>query len=285
MKSRAANSTEGDRAIAWPADRFFWAVVEAPGVQRAGPVAPGLAELLEDEIPASLDDLFAVQAPCGDSRLLVCALPKATLQSLERGLDRLMPTEVPAEIAIGVAPESLNLLQGAFEPPHIRRRRQRWRTACTACLLAMLVFTAFGLSRRAEHWRERAFTAERERAALIAATIPGQLPSDASMAAERARWEDRARSTGLVDRPRAGTPALAMLLGSWPLELDAELQSVLAKPDEITVSALVRDDPADFLAAFSVPEPWRLTEPQIRAVGNASRLTLRLTRPAPGGTP
>jgi hypothetical protein len=35
----------------WPMERFYWAVLEAPGYTRAGPLAPGLRPLLDDDVP------------------------------------------------------------------------------------------------------------------------------------------------------------------------------------------------------------------------------------------
>ena len=67
----------------WPAERFFWALLEAPGYTRAGELPIGLRQALEDEVPA--EDLHAVCAPAADGRLIVCAAPREVLRAVNPG--------------------------------------------------------------------------------------------------------------------------------------------------------------------------------------------------------
>src|SRR5690606_17382565 len=62
----AMNDASGrtDAALAeivrWPAARFYWAVLEAPGWTRSGPLPEGLRPELEELAPEPLDSLHAV---------------------------------------------------------------------------------------------------------------------------------------------------------------------------------------------------------------------------------
>ena len=64
--------------FAWPPERFYWSVLEAPGVRRPGPLPPGLLPEFQEDLPVPVEEVHAVSVPTGDGRLVVCAAPRST---------------------------------------------------------------------------------------------------------------------------------------------------------------------------------------------------------------
>src|SRR5262249_8359044 len=66
-------------------DRLFWSLIDAPGVRSTGPLPESLIAELADDLPVPVETVFAVAAPTGDGRLLVCAAVREQLQGLPEG--------------------------------------------------------------------------------------------------------------------------------------------------------------------------------------------------------
>jgi hypothetical protein len=160
MKSPAA------RHETWPMERFYWAVLEAPGYTRAGPLAPGLRPLLDDDVPVPGESLHAVGVPLGGGRLLVCAAERERLAGVDAGVLRLTPGDVP-EFAGGVDASGLNLLVGEFEPGLLRRARTRRHLLAMAACLLCAALVSVGLLRRAAGWNTLAHDAGSATRAVI----------------------------------------------------------------------------------------------------------------------
>ncbi len=66
--------------LRWPAERFAWCVIDAPGVRRAGVLPPAYLLDLAEEVPVNIDDLFAVTAPIAGGKVVVPA-PRSVRRS------------------------------------------------------------------------------------------------------------------------------------------------------------------------------------------------------------
>lgn len=266
-------------SVRWPHDRFFWAVLDAPGWSRAGPLPPGLVPALADDVPADVDELHPVCAPLGDGRVLVCAARRADLAQPARTLRSVTPERLPDALDATLDPRSLELLCGHFEPRCVRRARLARHARAAGALLLCAVLAAIGLHRRAAHWARVAEAANAARHEV--ANAAGLRPE--ALGAELARLDALSAST--VRHPTDATAFLAALLDAWPVGVAAEPQSLSVSEEGASLAVNVEGDPAPFLAAFSTPQGYRLEDPRLNASRGVTRLALRL-RPSPeGATP
>lgn len=268
--------------LSWPADRFYWALLDVPGVKRNGELPAGLLPMLEEDAPTDTVDLHAVCVPLADGRLAVCATEKAELSEVPSEVLALTPDLLPPFIdSPGVTPERFNLLVGSFEPRPIRAARiKRHAFAAVAVLLCGLL-VATGLHRRASRWSERAESA-RVAAVRLADTIsPGGRPEE--LASEAARLRGTRDVLAKAAPPPDASLALAAVLHTWPANVPSKPQSISVGQSGVSISVSVEGDAAAFLRAFSPPPGWTLDEPRLNTVDKVTRLALQL-RPA-GGKP
>lgn len=120
--------------VTWPPERFYWALVDAPGWRRPGPVPDGLRQAAADELPVPADDLFVVCAPAREGTVLVCAAPRAALASVDAAAVALTPAALPEFAHATCDPATLNILVGEFEPRAVRRARSRTRALIAASI-------------------------------------------------------------------------------------------------------------------------------------------------------
>jgi hypothetical protein len=272
-RSRAAPEATDVRHLRWPAERFYWAVLDAPGLRRAGELPPGLRGAFEDEAPAP--DLHIVCAPIRDGRALACGAPNEALAPLQAL--SLCPDGLP-DLGVEVDPRSLNLLVGAFEPPMLKRIRTRRRTMIVAALALTAAFTSIGLARRAAHDSERARSLDRAAQGLARAVVPAA-PQSLGAELERAR-----RAAGVqVKPPPDAALTLAAVLAGWPTQVTSRPQSIVIGGETASLSVNVEGDSTPFLQALHPPAGWVLEEPRLTAAGTLTRLTLQLRRRGGGG--
>ncbi len=262
---------------AWPADRFFWAVIEAPGV-RAGVLPPALEPVLQEEVPAVVDELHAVCVPIDGDRVLVCAARCEELAALGEEVLSLRPKAVPglwpehAEIA-GLPPP--DLLTGAFEALPLRRERARRTWLVAAAVLVVAGLTSVGFARRAGNLLQEV---EADRAATI--TTIRQVSSGVTPVALQHDLE-QLRSSRTSDQsvsPPDAAETLAGLLAAWPKGAEVEASGVSIAPATMSLSLSVVGDTRPLLSALQAPPGWRLEEPRLNASGNATRVSLTLRR-------
>lgn len=265
----------------WPTDRFFWAVLDAPGLKRAGVLPIGLLPMLEEEAPVDAIDLHAVCVPLRDGGLAVCAAEQAALSEVQPATLSLTPESVPPFLEGRVAPERFNLLLGAFEPRPIRARRVKQHAFAAATVLLCGLLVAIGLHRRASRWESLADSARAAAAELAAAHAPTGRPED--LAAEANRLRATRESLAKAVAPPDGALALASVLHAWPASVPSKPQSISVSPAGISVSVSLEGDPAAFLRGFTPPPGWALDEPRLNTAANLTRLSLQL-RPM-GRTP
>lgn len=294
----------------WPADRFYWAVIEAPGLAlarphhaaAAGPLPPGLIDEVAAQIPRPLDNLHAVviaahQSPtpapisadapplaASSPRVIVCAIDADSLRSLPPATLRIAPASLPEGLGLTTDLDRLNLLIGAFEPRPIRRARTRRHLAAAAMLALAAALIFIGLSRRAAH-ADRLAAAATQAITGTLAHAEVAAPDAASLTSELARQRRLAGIDLAARRPPDASEALAALLAAWPGDTTAKPQSISIGPDSASLAVLVTGDPSPFIAALKAPPGWIVDEPRLAAVDKSmTRLSITM-RPLPrGGT-
>ena len=260
----------------WPADRFFWAVLEAPGV-KAGVLPPGLAGELQDELPISVDQLNAVCLPAGEGKLLVCAARRVDLEELAHDSLSLRPQSFPDFLGpmTAVAQSAPELLTGRFEPRPLRRERYRRTILVAASILLASALISLGLTRRAAALFHHADAARVAATATIKQVSTGDTPLSLQQDLHHARSApDRAHN--IV--PPDAAESFAALLSEWPSAIPCDATAVSITPTAINLTLLVSDDARPLLAAIKAPAGWRLEEPRLNASGPATRVNLTMRR-------
>jgi hypothetical protein len=268
--------------LTWPTERFYWTLLEAPGVQRTGELPAGLLPMLEEDTPADAADLHAVCVPLADGRLAVCAADRPDLAEIPADILSLTPDSLPRFVeSAGITPDRFNLLVGAFEPRPIRARRVKRHIFAAATVLLCGLLVAVGLHRRASRWEERADAARAAAANVAAQFAPAGLADD--LAAEAARLKATRDALARSAPPPDASLALAAVLHAWPANVPSKPQSLSVGKAGVSISVSVEGDAAAFLSAFSAPPGWTLDEPRLNSADSVTRLSLQL-RPA-GGMP
>lgn len=284
-KARAAGAPTTDGPdLTWPAERFFWGTLDAPGIRKAGVLPSAMTLTLADVVPVPIDDLHAVIAPLPDDRdrILVCAARRSELEPLLASARSLRPAMLPAFIepkgtTVDTAP--LNLLVGVFEPVASRERRHRTIARGAMLWTCLMLLLGVGLWRREAAWYEDAQILRTARAAMLEAALPGALALDLHAEVERVAEVLEARKQ--TQTPRDVTATLAAFLRGWPARTGQltdrpEIQSISLDPDRLALSVVVDGDPSVLLAHLHAPEGWTLKEPRLTSVGAATRLSLEM---------
>jgi hypothetical protein len=259
----------------WPAARFYWALLDAPGVKaRApGPLPPGLLADLAEEVPVPVEELHAVAAPAGGS-LLVCAARRSDLSDLPPHVLRLVPAGTPAGLAAGDL-SVLNLLVGEFEPRDQRRERERRQMMMLGTFVLVSAMAAIGLFRRTAQSGAVARDAALAAGRAVAAWLPPGAPPEA-LNAEVSRLKQASQATTQVNPAPDAALALAALLRAWPATVPCKPQSIAVTETGITVSVLVEGDARPFLQAFAPPEGWTMEEPRVNSADKFVRIAIDL---------
>lgn len=258
--------------IALPPERFFWAVVDAPGWRRPGPVPEGVLAAAADEFPLEMERLFAVGAPATGGAAVICAVRRDLLASIDPGAVSLTPETLPAFVAGRCAPGALNLLRGPYEPRLIRRARARAFSMIAGTVVLGLALCSLGLLRRAESWRSEARRASSEaREILLAAS-----PAGGDLRSEIDGLRAVARAQQAQDRPADAALVLAEVLSGWPHQIPCVAHSIAVGEGHASLSLSVDGDPSAFLGTLRPPPGWALDEPRLNTVDATTRLSLRL---------
>lgn len=265
----------------WPPERFYWAVLEAPGWRRSGPLPPGLAPQFQEEIPIAVDDLHAVCTPLGYDRVVVCAAPNEQLAAMTPGMLRLTPMRLPEHVDDdrAVDPLALNLLVGEHEPLPLSKDRWRRHLAAAAVVLLVSAFATVGLVRRAQVWSAAGAQALSATATVLRNANLAYDSTAQTLAVELAHLHRVSDASDRLQPPTDAGPALASLLQAWPTGVPAKPQSVAISDAGAAVSVLVEGDPAPFLTALKPPAGWSMDEPRLNRTGELTRLSLQLHPP------
>ncbi|MCC6678155.1 MAG: hypothetical protein IT436_13520 [Phycisphaerales bacterium] len=270
-------------SITWPPERFYWALLDAPGLKcrggRAFPLPPGLLAELADHVPQPIEEMWVVGTHAGNGQMLVCAARRGELAEVEVTARSLTPTALPPGVDGGLAAllPALNLLVGEFEPAPLRRERWRWHRARALVVVVLVGLVVTGMARRTSHWSKVAHTAEQARAKLAADLLgPLSHPAEANLALDAEIDRLRAAARNRPTLPRDASVQLVSLLNAWPATVPSKPQSVAVNDSGVSVSVSVDGDAAPFLSAFKAPNGWSLDEPRLNKAGEVTRMTLRL---------
>lgn len=261
--------------LVWPVDRFYWSVLELPGIKRPRPFALGQNVLLEDDVPFDSACLHAVVVPLADGRVGVCSIDFATLRDLPLDALSLTPESLPTFLqGYGVEPKQFNLLTGRFEPASIRQNRTRNHAWAAATIMLSVSLIALGLHRRTVHWRESASAASAQRSALIADAVPSQ--TSGALTALSNQLGSVKEVLGSERQPMDAAVLLAQVLETWPTQVSAKPQSISVNQTGAVIAVAVDGDPTPFLRALAAPSGWELDEPRLNTSGTVSRVSLQL---------
>ncbi|MBX3360294.1 MAG: hypothetical protein KF912_10410 [Phycisphaeraceae bacterium] len=279
--------------IVWPADRFFWGTLEAPGVRRSGPLPPAMALSFADDVPVPLEDLHPVMAPLSaegrpsetsrdSGRILVCAARRADLMPLVANARSLRPATLPPFLEGVVDPGAINLLVGAFEPWAALRKRQRTITGFALLWTVLALATGVGLFRRSQAWQSHAADLRTARTQAIENALPGLTVMNSGMemelSSEIERTQRALNARSGAERPTDVSGTLAAILRSWPVDIETphEVQSVTLNAGRVAISVLVAGDPTSLIERLPAPVGWHLKEPRLTQVGSSTRLSIEL---------
>ena len=268
------------RSERWSASKLLWAVVPDVHADNDGVVAHHELERLAALLPHPVHALHCVAMRSGKGPTLVAAVDTKLLEALPDDVGELFPELPPfASECEGVAPR--NLLVGAWRPARAVRREQTRRTMLLATISACALLTSAGFFARAALLRTSAHEQHaRTSAALHAASDSLQTPEDLRAALEM-REEIAAVGREFASRPDLAR-VLADLLRTWPLQRDANVQSLTIAEDRIDVAVFHRGDYQPWLASVAAPQGWKLEEPRIVAAQGGMRLQFQFV-PSPSG--
>jgi hypothetical protein len=264
-------------AMTWPTDRFFWAVLEAPGV-RAGVLPSGLEADLQEALPVPVEMLHAVCVPAAGG-VLVCAARRDDLQGLGPDVLSVRPEAVPD--CVESTSEVPELMTGSFEPLAFKRERSKRHLLAAASALLACALISLGFERRAGSLMDQgraASAAELELTARVALSGEARSLGAQLDQARRSMTSDRALT------PPDAAEALAAVLTALPNEVDFEASSISISPSAMSLALTTKEDARQLLAAVRAPQGWRLDEPRLTTLPNANRVNLTMRRAA-GGQP
>lgn len=261
--------------ISWPAERFFWSVLEVPGITRPRALASEMISMLEDDVPLDSERLHAVAAPLKSGQIVVCSIDASSLRELPVQTLSLTPANLPHFLqGRGVSAQNFNLLVGAFEPPSLRMARVRRRTHMAAVIAIGALIIAIGAHRRATHWRDLSKTASATHAALLAIDSADRSPN--ALQAQEQQLTSIKNILDSTPKPADASLSLADVLDRWPSDAAAVPQSIAANQAGVALSLTTGADPSQFLNSLHAPHGWQLDEPRIITAGGATRITIHL---------
>jgi hypothetical protein len=261
------------RALMWPTERLYWAVLEDHGWRKGGEVPRGCLCALAEEIPEAVEDVHAVCLGMDDGRLVVCAARREDLEAVDADVVSVRPASLPGFVEGRAEAGELELLTGAFEPRRFRRAKAVRRMLVLGALVMCTALVSLGLERRARAWEAGASKYESEAVRIASIAVPGGSPEDVEREIDRLR--ERPRDLGARED---ASVALASLLRAWPSEVASQPQSVSVRPGAAAVAVLLESEPGAFLDAFRAPAGWQLEDPRVSNARGAWKVSLELIR-------
>lgn len=276
-------SAQPEHHVQWPAERFYWGVIDASVLPPRRRRREQLGFLFEPWVPQPFDELQAVYEPLGDGRYLACAVVRAELAQLGADIETLTPKEVPSFVVDKIEPGRLNLLTGCFTPPAVRRLERRWAQAAVLIFLVWVLSVAVGLGRRAGALERRAqrLSAQEENVyRVVLGPATGVLPRPLQLEAELRNLRQTRSPTARVLEPSDASLVLGELLGRWPDGLAVETDSIHITPDSIHLQCTLKSTAQVQQLASAVGElpGWKLLQPTIRSQADSVRATIQLQR-------
>jgi hypothetical protein len=297
MKTPAPDRRGDDqRHIAWPVERFYFAIVERSALPPSRFRTHRTEQVLfaaEPLLPVPIEEIHAAFAAATDGRVVICAVPCEALLDVPASALTLSPAELPSFLPEVVAPEQFNLLTGLYEPRQVRRLRRLSNGAlvCAIALIALLV--CFGFARRTSDLRESAAAHEVAVYTVVERVIePAHAQSHSTqqlflrLTAEL-RGLRQTRSTDVVDPELFDAPgSLAAVLAHWPSDIIVRTESLSVTRSTITLRANVASSAdvqrlADALSdnpGAGAGAGWTLQQPRVNSTRDGVACTITFVR-------
>jgi len=287
-----SSNGEGDR-ILLPPERFYWAVLDRSMLPQRRSTSEQLGFLFENVLPISVDGIHAVYVNLKSPRVLACGIERDRLEQElsppERRLAciHLGPDGIPALAAADVPPLHINMLSGPFESPKIRIMRRRWHLQLLATVLVCTTLIGAGIFKALANIKAESMAVLDRKASIMrdvldVAPDPGESaassdqPLELRLSAELRRLRQTrqrpARDAETIDAPAM----LTALLTHWPSDMMVQTEAVTVTSSTLTVRANVptSSDVQHLADALTLPEPWRLQQPQVSASRDSVQATL-----------
>jgi hypothetical protein len=286
-----------DLAIAWPHDRFFWAILDSvidrkervsvrnTNARRRHVRALSLGEmlLLESEIPVPIDEVHAIGMPLSDGRVAVVAALHHDLDSLDLRTVRLIPASLPecikTEFDETIRPSTFNLLIGARLSRTLQTRHRHRHFVAMGFVLAFVALIALGLDRRARRWTADARAFEIAALEHVHRVLGPKADVDTlAITLDRERIQSQRHVT--TPRPRDAAIDLASALSAWPSSIDARVHSLTINSAGVAFSLSTEGDPTPLLGALKLPTDWTMEEPRLNTSDHTTRVSLAMHPPS-----
>jgi len=282
--------TQSPAALQWPADRFYWVVLDRQASLSATPSLIELQELVQDDLPCSASDLALTAIAVSHEHLLVCGIPKELFADLPSHIVHCGPASFPEWLKtshLSNLPQlgEINFLTGPFTPPLLRnhqRRRALWLSGMT---LAATLFLTIGMHRRVSHAESLARQHQSELESLASQTLGTPVTTSQAASLLQARL-DRSEilQRGATQASLDLGSVTAQFLTGWPSDLTEapRVEILSASRDQLSLSVTTPGDPQELITRLKPPTGWKLLEPRLSARGTSTHIQLEL-RPQKGG--
>jgi len=294
-------TTTNDWIIRWPADRFFFDVLDtqALGKRAASSKAKTqeLRYLLESSLLVPIESVHAIFRRLADGRTLACAVKRESLEELPAGTLALVPKALPDFLTdpdgtdeIGIDPSDLNLLVGPFAPAPIRRiRRLRMIMTGAAALIATATL-AYGMDRRIRIADQASGSVEGHEADILHKVLGPAPPTvpivqrRMALIAER-RGLERTRSASQATTLPDVSLFIAAVLEAWPPEPTVRIEHMSTTASAVTLrgNAALPQHAQDLSDRLSTVPGFTIDQPQFSTARGRVSFTIRLKRE--GGSP
>ncbi len=290
---------EPTQHLRWPAEGFYWAVLDGSVLSSAGRtgrtrLSQRLGYLFESVLPGlAIEEIHAVYRPLPAAgsglRYLACGVPRAVLeQKVPPQAVTLTPDSLPSFVDDEIDPADFNLLTGLFLPKAARSLQRRWLMLVALVLIACASLIVLGIERRVHAAQDQLASIGTAKARVLEQVIgptavgSGQSsqPPELRLTAELRRLEQTRSADVGVSEVVDGSVVLNNLLVLWPNDLHAQTESLSITPGSIDIRARVPTmaDAQRMADAFVPLKGWRLQQPQTESRREHIDATLRLVR-------
>lgn len=304
-----------DWLIRWPADRFFFDLLDSKAIgKRGGSTAARnqeLAYLFESSLPVPIESVHAIFLGLGKGRTLAGAVKKEHLTELPDGALALVPESLPEFLMGGdgrgssnpsiksspsidplpnIDPSDLNLLVGEFAPAPIRKIHRRRLFVGIAATLIATATLAYGMDRRIRAAEQVSGSVEGHEADTLHRVLgpaPPTVPTvqrRMALVAER-RGLERTRTASQATTLPDVSLFIAAVLAAWPERPEVRIEHMSTTGSAVTIRGNAAEpqhaqELSDQLA--KVPG-FAIDQPQFSTARGRVSFTIRLRRIGEGG--
>jgi hypothetical protein len=233
-----------------PAEQLYWGIIDTSGfpplafaMLRPEAVRCRYANQLDAVLPIAVEELHVVYHPIGEHAVLACGIEHARIAELrDAGTSRVTPATIPELPANSEypAPESLDLLTGAYLPTSVvksRRTQSRW-IAAGFLLIATLV--SIGNLRRGQHHGAAAETLRARQTELYLSVLGSEsssLPPTIRLTTELRRLSATRGTGGAVADSTDAVLDLESVFRVWPSDTRLRVERLSVSSDRIDIAA------------------------------------------------